>query len=67
MTAEEKEIVTKNDPKLRKLGEEFASKYILSGESGDAAWNNFLNQMETNGASATIAAQNVAQARYDQQ
>ena len=67
LTAEEKEIVTKNDPKLRKLGEEFASKYILSGESGDAAWNNFLNQMETNGASATIAAQNAAQARYDQQ
>ena len=67
LTSEEKEIVTKNDPKLRKLGEEFASKYILSGETGDAAWKNFLNQMEANGASETLAAQNAAQARYDQQ
>ncbi len=67
LTAEEKEIVTKNDPKLRKIGEEFASKYILSNETGDAAWQNFLQQMENAGASETVAAKNAAQARYDQQ
>ncbi len=66
-TDEEKEIITQNDVNLRKIGEEFAVKYILSENSGEAEWNEFLKQMESAGAAETLAAQNAAQARYDKQ
>ncbi len=66
-TQEEKDLITENDVKLRKIGEEFAVKYILSENSGESDWNAFLKEMENAGVAETLAAQNAAQARYDMQ
>ena len=64
---EEKDIIGQYDSKCRKIGEEFASNYILSAESGDAAWNDFLSRMKAAGAEEVVKVYNAAQARYDQE
>ncbi len=67
---EEKEIITKYEPDLRKRAEEFASSYILSNDpskTGDAAWKAFLAEMESKGVNEMIRVSNAAQVRYDAQ
>lgn len=61
---EEKDVLTQKDPALRKAAEEFASNYILSDNTGDAAWEAYLKKMENLGVNEVIAVANAAQKRY---
>lgn len=69
-TEEEKEIFSQYNAGIEKAALEFASKYILSenpSETGDAAWNAWLQKAEQLGVSKVLEATNAAQARYDAQ
>ncbi len=63
----EKETVSSIDAKVRKAAEEFASKYILTSETGDAAWQKWLGQAQQIGSKQVEEAYNAAQQRYDAQ
>ncbi len=65
LSVEEKEICAKYKTSLQKAAEEFATKYVLGTETGDAAWNNWLEKAESLGAKEIIDAYNKAQARYE--
>ena len=65
LSVEEKEICAKYKTSLQKAAEEFATKYVLGTETGDAAWNNWLNKAKSLGAEEIVKAYNDAQARYD--
>jgi putative aldouronate transport system substrate-binding protein len=64
--AEEKSVIDSNQSKIQAAAEEFASKYILSNETGDAAWNTWLQRMDDLGVNDVVKAYNSAQSRYDQ-
>lgn len=64
-TKEEKEIVNDCKTKLKTAGEEFASKYILGTETGDAAWNAWVEKVNSLGAEKVVNIYNEAQKRYD--
>ena len=61
---EEKDVLTQKDPALRKAAEEFVSNYILSDNTGDAAWEAYPKKMENLGVNEVIAVANAAQKRY---
>ena len=65
LSVEEKEICAKYKTSLQKAAEEFATKYVLGTETGDAAWNNWLNKAKSLGAEEIVKAYNDAQTRYD--
>lgn len=62
---EEKEIITEKMVSLKKAGEEFATKYILSSKTGDKAWEEWLKQAEKLGVKEVEKAYNAAQERYN--
>ena len=64
-TEEEAKIVEKYDLNLRKIGEEFAAKYILSKKGSEPSWDKFISDMKAAGADEVLKAQNAAQKRYD--
>lgn len=64
-TEEEKAVITEKQAGIKKAAEEFATKYILSDETGDAAWESWLKKAETLGVPEVEAAYNSAQERYD--
>ena len=62
--SEEKEVISKYEPSLRKIAEEYAYAYILTGKSSDAEWNKYITKMNSNGLSEVIKAYNSAYLRY---
>ena len=64
-TSEEKETINEYKTELETAGKEFATKYVLGTETGDAAWNAWVERAGKLGATATIKAYNDAQKRYD--
>ncbi len=64
-TQEELDVISQKDPNLQKAAEEFATKYILTDETGDAAWSAFLQKMNNLGVQDVIAVANAAQVRYN--
>ncbi len=66
-TAEEQKLVNEYQTKLDTAGREFASKYIITNDSGDSAWNAWLQKAETMGAKELVKIYNDAQKRYDAQ
>lgn len=64
-TAEEQKKVNEYRTKLDKAGREFTSKYILSNETGDAAWNAWVEKANNMGAQELVDIYNEAQKRYD--
>ncbi len=64
-TKEEQDKIGEIQTKLDTAGREFASKYILSSETGDAAWNAWLAKAKTLGVDELIQIYNDAQARYN--
>ncbi len=51
--------------KLDKAGKEFATKYILGTETGDAAWNKWVKEAERLGSEKLVAIFNEAQKEYN--
>ncbi len=66
-TEEEARIVEQYDLNLRKIGEEFAVKYILADDKNMPSWDKFISDMKSAGADKVLKAQNDAQKRYDAQ
>ena len=66
-TAEEQKLVNEYQTKLDTAGREFASKYIITNDSGDSAWNAWLQKAETMGVKELVKIYNDAQKRYDAQ
>lgn len=64
-TKEEKEVINDCKTKLETAGKEFASKYVLGTETGDAAWNAWVEKANSLGAEKVITIYNEAQRRYD--
>ncbi len=64
-TAEEQKAVNDYRTKLDKAGREFASKYIVTNETGDAAWNAWVQKANDMGAQELVKIYNEAQKRYD--
>lgn len=64
-TAEEQKKVNEYRTKLDKAGREFTSKYILSDETRDAAWNAWIEKANNMGAQELVDIYNEAQKRYD--
>ena len=64
-TPEEQKILTEYSSNLDKAGREFATKYILGTETGDAAWKAWVERAKKDGADAIIKIYNDAQKRYD--
>ncbi len=64
-TMEEKEVINDCKTKLETAGKEFASKYVLGTETGDAAWNAWVEKANSLGAEKVITIYNEAQKRYD--
>ena len=64
-TAEEQKKVNEYRTQLDKAGREFTSKYILSNETGDAAWNAWVEKANNMGAQELVDIYNEAQKRYD--
>lgn len=66
-TEEELKILEQYDLNLRKIGEEFAVKYILADSKNMPSWDKFISDMKSAGADKVLKAQNDAQKRYDAQ
>ena len=49
----------------RRIIKEFATKYILGTETGDAAWNKWVKEAERLGSEKLVAIFNEAQKEYD--
>ena len=64
-TVEEKDIINKYAADLETAGKEFATKYILGTDTGEAAWKAWLERADKLGAAETIKVYNAAQKRYD--
>ena len=64
-TEEEIKVRSEILPKLSKASEEFATKYVLGTETGDAAWNEWLKKTEELGVDKILKIYNDAQARYN--
>ncbi|GEM_PF-187055 len=64
-TAEEQKAVNDYMTKLDTAGREFASKYIVANETGESAWNAWIQKAESLGASEMVKIYNEAQKRYD--
>lgn len=64
-TAEEMELKSNILPELSTAAEEFVTKYILTEETGDKAWNAWLSQAEKLGESKVLKVYNDAQSRYN--
>lgn len=64
-TAEEQNVLNEIRPKLEKAALEFSTKYILSAETGENAWNAWLKKAQDLGADELIKIYNDAQKRYD--
>ena len=64
-TSEEMEIINEHDVQLRKISEEFATKYILSDKSTQADWDKYLKDMKAAGLDEVVKCHNDAQARYN--
>ncbi len=64
-TAEEQEKINDIQAKLDTAGREFASKYILSAETGDSAWNAWVEKAKGLGADEMIKIYNDAQKRLN--
>lgn len=63
-TSEEKEVISKYEPTLRKIAEEYAYAFILTGKSSDSDWNQYVTKMNNNGLEEVIKAYNSANSRY---
>ena len=63
-TNEEKDVVNDCLSKLETAGKEFATKYVLGTETGDAAWNAWVQKANTLGAQKLADIYNEAQKRY---
>ena len=66
-TGEEQKTVNDYLTKLDTAGREFASKYIVTNETGDAAWNAWVQKANSLGAQEMVKIYNDAQKRYDAQ
>lgn len=64
-TAEEMKIINEHDVQLRKISEEFATKYILTGKNTQADWDKYFKDMKNAGLDKVIKCHNDAQARYN--
>ncbi len=64
-TGDEQAKIDAIQAKLDTAGREFASKYILSNETGDAAWNAWLAKAESLGVNELVQIYNDAQQRYN--
>ena len=51
--------------KLKTAAQEFFAKYVLGQESGDAAWNAWVEKANNLGAQDIVKIYNDAQKRYD--
>ncbi len=67
LNEKEREVINKNDNALRKISEEFAVKYILSGGNTPADWDKYRKDMEAAGLKETLDAYTSAQARYNKE
>ena len=67
LTFTEQEIKVKSEilPTLSKASEEFATRYILGTDTGDAAWEAWLKKTEELGVDKVVNIYNEAQARYN--
>ena len=65
LTKEETEELNKILVDLKPKAEEFAMKYIMSDESGDAAWQAWIETAKKTGVEKAIEILNQAQKRYD--
>lgn len=64
-TNEEQEKINKYTADLQKAGKEFSVKYILSNETGEAAWENWKKKAESLGSKDLINIYNQAQQRFN--
>ncbi len=65
-TEEEIEVRADLLPKLSTAAEEFATKYVLGSETGDAAWNAWLEKAKKLGEDKVLKVYNDAQKRYNE-
>ena len=66
-TAEEKEAMSGKQVSLQTAAQEFFAKYVLGQETGDAAWNAWVERANGLGAQELVDIYNQAQQRYDAQ
>ena len=64
-TTEEKDALSGKEVKLKTAAQEFFAKYVLGQESGDAAWNAWVEKANNLGAQDIVKIYNDAQKRYD--
>ena len=65
-TNEEKEILTGLMPNLRKASSEFFIQYVLTENTGQPAWDAWIEKFSSLGANQVIDIYNQAQVRYEQ-
>lgn len=66
-TEEEQKLVNDYQTKLDTAGKEFSSKYVLGSETGDAAWNAWVQKANSLGTEELVKIYNNAQMRYNGQ
>ena len=64
-TEEEREVRSKYESAITKAAEEFAVKYVLTDNSGDKEWNDWLARLKKLGAEEVLKQYNDAQERYN--
>ena len=64
-TPEEKETINEYQTELETAGKEFATKYILGTESGDAVWNAWVEKAKSLGCDEITDIYNEAQKKLD--
>ena len=64
-TPEQKQFVQSKIADLQKAAKEFATKYILTNETGDAAWNAWIEKAKSLGCDEIVNVYNEAQKTLD--
>lgn len=64
-TSEEEDIKEELQPAIQKAAEEFFTKYVLTDNTGDKAWAEWLTKMEKLGSDKLVKIYNDAQVRFD--